>query len=77
MGLRYSEFTVPLVKAVQEQQSQIEILEAEIEELQNIIENMEKTNDKLRMISKKSKHILFFKYGKPLINLATVKSNFY
>ena len=34
-GLRYAEFVVPLVKAVQEQQQQIEELKAKVEELES------------------------------------------
>ncbi len=41
-GLRYAEFTVPLVKAVQEQQEQIEALKKEIETLKGIIESKDK-----------------------------------
>ncbi len=36
-GLRYSEFVVPLVKAVQEQQDQIEDLKEELIELKNLL----------------------------------------
>ena len=36
-GLRYAEFVVPLVKAVQEQQQQIEALKKQIEELKAMI----------------------------------------
>jgi hypothetical protein len=36
-GLRYSEFVVPLVKAIQEQQQMIESLQKEIKELRNLI----------------------------------------
>jgi hypothetical protein len=38
-GLRYAEFTVPLVKAVQEQQKQIEALNTKIKELEAIIKS--------------------------------------
>jgi len=34
-GLRYAEFVVPLVKAIQEQQEIIETLEARIKDLEN------------------------------------------
>ena len=38
-ALRYSAFVVPLVKAVQEQQSEIEMLKKELEELKKLIKN--------------------------------------
>lgn len=41
-GLRYAEFTVPLVKAVQEQQAMIEALKAEIEHLKKEMEQLKK-----------------------------------
>jgi hypothetical protein len=41
-GLRYAEFTVPLVKAVQEQQIQIEQLKAENADLKSRLERLEK-----------------------------------
>ena len=40
MSLRYGEFVVPLVKAVQEQQQQIEALKKQIEELKAMIKGM-------------------------------------
>jgi hypothetical protein len=36
-GLRYAEFVVPLVKAVQEQQEMIDLLKKEVAELKKII----------------------------------------
>jgi hypothetical protein len=36
-GLRYSEFVVPLVKAVQEQQAMIEVLQARLEQLEKLL----------------------------------------
>lgn len=39
-GLRYSEFVVPLVKAVQEQQTQIEVLEQKIKELNQLLNSL-------------------------------------
>jgi hypothetical protein len=42
-GLRYAEFVVPLVKAVQEQQKIIEEQKAEIEFLKNTLETSLKT----------------------------------
>lgn len=42
LGLRYSEFTVPLVKAVQEQQAQIEKLEQVIQQMQARLNVLEK-----------------------------------
>jgi hypothetical protein len=44
--LRYSEFTVPLVKAVQEQQAIIDQLMKEIDELQKQNEMLFKTIEK-------------------------------
>lgn len=41
-GLRYAEFTVPLVKAVQEQQEMIEIYKLKISELESRLETIEK-----------------------------------
>ena len=38
-GLRYAEFVVPLVKAVQEQQDQIEALEKRIEDMEAMLGN--------------------------------------
>jgi len=46
-ALRYAEFTVPLVKAIQEQQVQIESQKASIEKLQNIIEVLSQRMEKL------------------------------
>jgi len=40
-SLRYSEFVVPLVKAVQEQQQQIEAKEARIQEMENRLQKLE------------------------------------
>jgi trimeric autotransporter adhesin len=42
LGLRYSEFVVPLVKAVQEQQAVIEKQQSQIETLLKRIEALEK-----------------------------------
>ena len=39
-GLSYSQFVVPLVKAVQEQQVQIEDLKKEVEELKKLVEKL-------------------------------------
>jgi trimeric autotransporter adhesin len=41
-GLRYAEFVVPLVKAVQEQQRMINTYESEIKQLKDQIENINK-----------------------------------
>jgi hypothetical protein len=38
-GLRYGEFVVPMIKAMQEQQQQIEDLKKQIEELKKLIES--------------------------------------
>jgi len=46
-ALRYAEFTVPLVKAIQEQQLQIESQKVLIEKLQNIIEVLSQRMEKL------------------------------
>lgn len=43
-GLRYSEFVVPLVKAVQEQQQQITDLKNTNQELQSVIQELRKAN---------------------------------
>jgi hypothetical protein len=49
-GLRYAEFVVPMVKAIQEQQAQIEALKKQQQELmelnKKLLEALEKTNNK-------------------------------
>jgi hypothetical protein len=40
-GLRYSEFVVPMVKAIQEQQAQIELLKKQNEALLNAITELQ------------------------------------
>ncbi len=47
-GLRYAEFTVPLVKAVQEQQEMIENLKGEIQRLQDQLVTKQKDFDALK-----------------------------
>jgi len=42
-GLRYAEFTVPLVKAVQEQQAEIQILESTVNDQQTQIQSLQST----------------------------------
>jgi hypothetical protein len=42
-GLRYAEFTVPLVKAVQEQQAMIEVLRKEIQSLKEENSSLKET----------------------------------
>jgi hypothetical protein len=51
-GLRYAEFTVPLVKAVQEQQAQITLLDERIKELEernNLLESKLMELDQLKV----------------------------
>ncbi len=43
-GLRYSEFVVPMVKAIQEQQSQIELLKEQNAQLLKMIQELQKAN---------------------------------
>ena len=47
-GIRYAEFTVPLVKAVQEQQQQIETLKAENEKLNILVNKISTENASLK-----------------------------
>jgi len=53
-GLRYAEFVVPLVKAVQEQQKMIETQEITNQELNRKVENLEQQVAQLRQIIEKS-----------------------
>ena len=52
-GLRYAEFVVPLVKAVQEQQKMIEALQKENEAQKNSNANLQKQIDELKNLLKK------------------------
>ena len=47
-GLRYAEFVVPIVKAIQEQQSEIEILKEQIELLKASNELLKEQNNLLK-----------------------------
>jgi len=51
-GLRYAEFVVPLVKAMQEQQTQIERQETRIKRQEKIIEKQQKEIDELKTLVK-------------------------
>jgi trimeric autotransporter adhesin len=52
-GLRYAEFVVPLVKAVQEQQEQIELFKKENKTQQDIITDLQKQMNELKALIKK------------------------
>ena len=53
LGLRYAEFTVPLVKAVQEQQQQIELLSTENQSLKSDLEILKAEMEILKSLLKK------------------------
>jgi hypothetical protein len=52
-GLRYADFVVPLVKAVQEQQQQIEILKKENKSQQDVISDLQKQINEIKALVKK------------------------
>ncbi|MEK7258105.1 MAG: tail fiber domain-containing protein [Bacteroidota bacterium] len=47
-GLRYAEFTVPLVKAVQEQQAMIEQLQVQMLQVQQLLSSIQEENQQLK-----------------------------
>jgi TolA-binding protein len=49
-GLRYADFVVPLVKAVQEQQKQIENYELRIENLESEIEKLKTLEERIKVM---------------------------
>ena len=64
LGLRYTDFVAPLVKAVQEQQKEIEVLESQvlmsqkkIAELEASVQSMKANNDKVAAMSEEFENI--------------------